>query len=152
MDFHRSVPSFLGGPPLVGAGPPHMLVSLAMAEGASMPFGALMLPLLLLAPPGAPGVWSTSHEVSCFTLAPPQPSWEKSASRTEFSCSSCLEVEADAADAPAPAAPACWPLAIAPGSLLGGRPLLAAEAQEVLPPAAPAEAPAAEETADTEDD
>ena len=65
--------------------------------------------------------------------------------------SSCLELEADAADAPEPAAAA--PLALAPGSLLGGRPLLAAEAHEDgAPPAAPAEAPAAEGAADTPDD
>jgi hypothetical protein len=68
---------------------------------------------------GAP----TSQEVSCFTFCPPHPSWENRASRTEFSCSSCLLVEPL--------------LARAEEGSEGGKPLPAAAAHEVMAWGAP---------------
>lgn len=68
------------------------------------------------------GMPSTFQAESCLTLDPPHPSCEKRASRTEFNCSKCLEVdplEAEAVD-------------VGGGSfVVAGNPLPAAAAHEV---------------------
>ena len=99
VDFQRSVPSFLPG-----FGACHCIESVLV--GAAAAAGKVSAE-------GAP----TSHDVSCFTFCPPHPSWEKRASRTELSCSSCLLVV---------------PLVAAVAGSEGGRPLPAAAAQEVF--------------------
>ena len=103
MTRHKSVPSFLW--PLPPA--PQVFDSLgstgaevaeavaaaaeeapaAEAEDADAPAAAEAEALELGVIP------STFQAESCLTLEPPHPSWENSASRTELSCSKCLEVD-----------------------------------------------------------
>ena len=102
VDFHRSIPSFL-----IWLGACHCIESALVGWAAVAAAGGGSVA------DGAP----TSQDVSCFTFWPPQPSWEKSASRTELSCSSCLLVE---------------PLVALVAGSEEGRPLPTAAAQEVL--------------------
>ena len=55
----------------------------------------LYMALLTCAASGATSLLfpSMSQALSCFTLSPPQPSWENSASRTDWRDSKCFEVE-----------------------------------------------------------
>ena len=73
---------------------------------------------------------STFQALSCLTLFPPHPSWEKSASRTEFSCSKGLEEEVEEDDDPPLLDELDDPFGA--GFSTAGRPLPAAAAQEVL--------------------
>jgi hypothetical protein len=114
VDFHRSVPSFL----LLG-GACHCMDSVLAAAAAAGPAAAAIAALASLV---GPAEEPTSQAESCLTFCPPQPSWEKRASRTELSCSSCLlVVELEVAEEEA--------------SVMG-RPFPAAAAQEVEGPIA----------------
>lgn len=88
----------------LGVGPawPHIFDSLASAAAAAPAPGAAAVEVLALALVAEAlealefelaEMPSTFQAESCLTLDPPHPSCEKRASRTELSCSKCLEVD-----------------------------------------------------------